>query len=188
MSRSLGMKLTLATTLLLAGCTQPPVNRDSARPLNAAASVDVQRYLGLWYEIARFPNEFEENCVDVTATYGLNANRTLSVLNSCGGQGANGAARTAEGVARIVDGRTNAKLAVSFFWPFEGDYWILAVADDYSWSLVGEPSGRYLWILARAPRISKELSTELVQKLDTLGYNTAALSWTPQAAAETATR
>ena len=86
----------------------------------------------------------------------------------------------AEGSARVVDTKTNAKLAVTFFWPFEGDYWVLSLADDYSWVLVGEPSGKYLWILARTPKISDELRANLVNQLETKGYNTKALYWTPQ--------
>ena len=79
-----------------------------------------------------------------------------------------------------MDRTTNAKLAVTFFWPFEGDYWILSLDPGYQWAIVGEPSGRYLWLLARTPRISPELRARLVEQMQAQGYNTRALYWTPQ--------
>jgi apolipoprotein D and lipocalin family protein len=164
----------------LVACKSPPVNRDLSRPLPTVAQVDLERYLGRWYEIARFENSFETDCVGVTATYGRKPDGTISVTNRCLLKTLNGEENIAEGSARVVDTQTNAKLAVTFFWPFEGDYWVIGLADDYSWVLVGEPAGRYLWILARTPQISPELKAELVGKLDALGYNTKALYWTPQ--------
>jgi apolipoprotein D and lipocalin family protein len=170
----------LAAALLLAACNQPPVNRDAAQPLSTAQSVDLQRYLGRWYEIARFPNEFEVDCVGVTATYTLNADGTIKVVNRCRKGKRDGAEEVAEGTATVVDTTTNAKLSVTFFWPFAGDYWVLDLADDYSWALVGEPSGRYLWILARTPEIPTGTRTQLIAKLAGMGYRTGALYWTPQ--------
>jgi apolipoprotein D and lipocalin family protein len=165
----------------LTGCGGPPVNRDLARPLTTVASVDLNRYAGVWYEIARFENSFEKGCVGVTATYGRNPDGTISVTNRCRMKTLDGEENVAEGVARVVDTTTNAKLAVSFFWPFEGDYWVIGLAEDYSWALVGEPSGRYLWILARAAQLSPELRADLVARLESMGYNTKAIYWTPQA-------
>jgi apolipoprotein D and lipocalin family protein len=167
-------------SLFVTGCDRPPVNRDSSRPLATASSVDIARYTGRWYEIARFPNEFETDCVAVTATYSANDDRSLKVMNRCRKKTFDGAESLAEGRARIVDATTNAKLAVTFFWPFEGDYWILELASDYSWALVGEPSGRYLWILSRSPQISSTLRADLVKQIKDRGYNARALYWTPQ--------
>jgi apolipoprotein D and lipocalin family protein len=167
----------------LTACEPPPVNRDPSRPLSTVSKVELNRYLGRWYEIARYENSFETDCVGVTATYGQKPDGTISVTNLCRLKVLNGEENVAEGAARIVDTATNAKLAVSFFWPFEGDYWVIGLADDYSWALVGEPSGRYLWILARTPQIAPELRADLVRRLDTLGYNTKALHWTLQPAA-----
>jgi apolipoprotein D and lipocalin family protein len=164
----------------LSACKSPPVNRDPSRLLPTVAQVDLERYLGRWYEIARYENSFETDCVGVTATYGRKPDGTISVTNRCLLKSLNGEENIAEGSARVVDTKTNAKLAVTFFWPFEGDYWVIGLADDYSWVLVGEPGGRYLWILARTPQISPELKAELVGKLDALGYNTKALHWTLQ--------
>ena len=164
----------------LAACKTPPVNRDPSRPLPTVAQVDLERYLGRWYEIARYENSFETDCVGVTATYGRQPDGTISVTNRCLIKSLNGEESLAEGSARVVDPATNAKLAVTFFWPFEGDYWVIGLADDYSWALVGEPSGRYLWVLARTPQLTPALKTELVSRLDAMGYNTKALHWTLQ--------
>ena len=165
---------------LLAGCERPPVNRDLSRPLATVGNVDIARYAGRWYEIARFPNGFETDCVAVTATYAANGDGSLKVTNRCRKKAFDGPEEVAEGRARVVDAATNAKLAVTFFWPFEGDYWVLALAPDYSWAVVGEPSGRYLWILSRSPKISPELRADLVKWLEGQGYKTRALYWTPQ--------
>lgn len=174
--------LVLATCLavFIAGCSAPPVNRDTTIPLTTVEKVDLGRYAGLWYEVARFPNEFETDCVGVTAHYATNPDGTIAVLNRCRKKTLDGPEDVAEGTARVVEPSSNAKLAVTFFWPFEGDYWILALADDYSWSLVGEPSGRYLWILSRSPRLDPDIRDALITKLKSLGYNTEALYWTPQ--------
>jgi len=170
----------MAAALVLVSCNQPPVNRDGAKPLATVQSLDLQRYLGRWYEVARFPNQFEEDCVGVTATYSLNPDGTIKVVNRCRKGKLDGLEDVAEGTATVVDTTTNAKLSVTFFWPFAGDYWVLDLADDYSWALVGEPSGRYLWILARTPQIPDETRAQLVAKLTAMGYRTGALYWTPQ--------
>lgn len=166
----------------LAGCESPPVNRDSTKPLTTVERVDLDRYLGRWYEIARFPNSFEENCFAVTATYSKNADNSIKVVNRCRKGAITGPEDVAEGSATVVDPSTNAKLSVTFFWPFAGDYWVIGLAEDYGWALVGEPSGRYLWILARTPQIAPDLRADLTAKLQAQGYNTSALYWTPQPA------
>jgi apolipoprotein D and lipocalin family protein len=164
----------------VSACAPPPVNRDSGAPLGPAAQVDVDRYVGSWFEIARLPNGFEEDCEGVTAHYAKRTDGKLTVLNTCREGAPDGETRVAKGVARIVDPVSNAKLKVSFFGPFEGDYWVLERAEDYSWSLVGEPRGRYLWILAREPVVGDALKDELIGKLRARGYNTDALYWTKQ--------
>lgn len=170
----------LALAFWLAACDRPPVNRDPARPLTTAQSVDLERYLGRWYEIARFPNGFEKDCVGVTATYSRNTDGTIRVINRCRKHTLDGPEDVAQGVATVVDTQTNAKLSVSFFWPFAGDYWVLDLDPGYRWALVGEPSGRYLWILSRTPAIAPEERSLVVAKLESMGYRTQALYWTPQ--------
>jgi apolipoprotein D and lipocalin family protein len=180
MLRKLAFGLAAMAALTVSGCKPPPVNRNNAVPLQSVAQVDIGRYAGRWFEIARFENSFEEGCAGVTADYTLKPGGGVKVVNTCRKGGLNGPVETAEGDARIVNPPANSQLKVSFFGPFEGDYWIVGLAPDYSWALVGEPEGRYLWILARTPRISPQLRTELIERLSGLGYNTSALVWVEQ--------
>lgn len=168
------------TGLFLGACGSAPVHRDLNVPLETVESVDIERYLGLWYEIARLPNRFERNCEGVTAEYSLRDDGLITVTNTCRKGSVDGEARTANGRARIVDAETNAKLEVSFFGPFWGDYWIIGLADDYSLALVGEPSGRYLWILARTPTIEQSVRDEALTALTAAGYDVTALYFTRQ--------
>jgi len=128
-----------------------------SEPVRTVDAVDLNRYLGEWFEIARFPNRFQRACTgDVRATYTRRPDGRIDVLNQC--RATDGHLIDAQGVARIVDARTSAKLKVRFapavlsFLPFVwGDYWIVGLADDYSWAVVGSPDRAYLWILARTP-------------------------------------
>ncbi|GJL90961.1 lipocalin family protein [Hyphococcus sp.] len=170
----------LAFALLLTSCDKPPVNRDASAQLQTVSYVDTGRYLGRWYEIARFPNRFEKGCEGVTADYGLRDDGLISVVNTCRKGSPSGEEKAAKARARIVDEATNAKLEVSFFGPFWGDYWVIGLAEDYSLALVGEPEGRYLWILSRTPMISEEVRDEAISDLQAMGYDTEALYWTEQ--------
>lgn len=172
--------ISLTAILCLAACVLPPVNRNGEVPFGPVAQVEPSRYMGRWYEIARLPNAFERDCAGVTAEYRTLPDGRIEVINTCRQGSVAGEARIARGSARIVDTETNARLKVRFGGPFEGDYWVLDRADDYSWSLVGEPSGRFLWILARTPTISESLRSDLTRRLAGRGYNTSALEWTPQ--------
>lgn len=135
--------------------------------------VDLNRYLGRWYEIARYDQRFEQGCKAATADYSMTADGDILVVNRCRKE--NGRLVEARGLAKIGDAQTNAKLKVSFFRPFYGEYWVIDRADDYSWSIVGESSGRYLWILSREPRPGDQQVRQLVNRASELGYNTSML-------------
>ena len=155
MKRLLTILLVSTSILLITGCLNQPVYRQSNTPLQTVNSVDLNKYLGKWYEIYRLPNWFEDDDrVTVTAEYGLRDDGGVSVLNTCHKASKKEEAR---GIAKIVEGSSNSKLRVSFFRPFYGDYWILDLASDYSWVLIGEPAGKYFWILARDKKLSPEL-------------------------------
>lgn len=138
------------------------------------ASVDLARYAGTWHEIARLPQFFQRKCVgDVTATYTLDGGY-VRVLNRCITD--DGSAITANGRARVVDAPTNRKLKVGFlnifgWWPFEGDYWILALDPDYRWVIIGGPDQDYGWVLARTPTITPELRAHIDSLLISFGYD-----------------
>ena len=163
--------LALLTALGLGGCAA----RTEA-PLRTVTSVDLTRYGGLWHEIARYENRFEEGCVGATAQYTLE-DGVIHVVNRCYDDSGR-LKGSASGEAYAVAGSGNAKLRVSFFWPFYGDYWVLMLADDYRYSVVGEPRRRYLWILARDTVLSDADRFTIDRKLRTLGYDPSKLYWT----------
>ena len=135
--------------------------------------VSLNDYLGLWYEIGRYENAFERGLEGVTAEYRARPDGAIQIINSGRRGGVSGRVSTAIGRARVVAGSHNAKLKVSFFGPFFlGDYWVLDHADDYAWSIVGEPSGRYLWLLCRAPDPSAETRAAVLARAHELGYDT----------------
>jgi apolipoprotein D and lipocalin family protein len=139
--------------------------------LEVVDTVDLSRYAGRWYEIARLPNRFQKKCADsVTATYTLRSDGKVDVVNRC--RKANGEYTTAKGKAKVVDKKTNAKLKVTFFWPFSGDYWILDLGPNYEYAVVGAPNRDYLWILSRTPQIDDELYQRLLEKMATRGFET----------------
>ena len=164
--------------LAMTACMSQPDYRAETAPPETVASVDLERYQGLWYEIARYPNSFQQDCEGVTAEYAQRADGKITVTNTCGA----GDVRTAKGVARIVEGSNNAKLKVQFApeWvPFaSGDYWVLHLEPNYSAALVGAPSGKYLWILAREAQISVALMDKITARAEALGFETAPLKMT----------
>lgn len=137
-----------------------------------AKAIDLRRYAGLWYEIGRYENGFERGCEAVTARYSVRDDGLVGVVNACRQGASDGPEKAIEGKAKIVEGSGNAKLKVSFFGPFYvGDYWVLDRAEDYSWSIVGEPSGRYLWLLSRTPDPAPEVRETIMNRTRELGYD-----------------
>ena len=161
----------LGLILLLAGCHW--WGRTTAPPLAVVPSVDLSRYVGKWYEIAKYPNRFQRGCVGATAEYTLAPDgKRVEVVNRCR-EIESGKERSVHGKARVVDPATNAKLSVTFFWPFSGDYWILAVGAEYEYAVVGTPDRKYLWILARTPTIGDDLYSLLVDLARERGFDPA---------------
>ena len=153
--------------------------------LKTAGHVDLQRYLGTWYEIARKPMRHEDATArDITATYALEADGAVRVTNSC--LDAEGEVDVAEGRAEPVDAGNNAKLEVTFLprglrWiPFaRGDYWILRLDEGYRTALVGSPDRKYLWLLARQPTLAEEVRHDFLDSARGQGYDLAELILTP---------
>jgi apolipoprotein D and lipocalin family protein len=183
------MNKTLKTVLIVGGAVVGAaayalIDRTIDAP-RTVDSVDLARYAGLWYEIARYPNRYQRQCVgDVTTTYSLLAKSKLKLVNSC--RKIDGALERTEATARVVDKRTNAKLKVSFFWPIPGDYWILDLGSEYEYAVVGEPSRRYLWVLSRTPQMAETKYHEIVTRLEARGFDTAKLVRTRQQAGKPA--
>jgi len=164
----------LLVTMFLAACN---TNGRQSPPLEVVPSVDLARYVGRWYEIASFPQTFQKGCTDSRAEYRIRPNGDVDVLNSCL---RNGRVDTAKGRAWVVDKATNAKLKVSFFWPFRGDYWIIDLGKDYEYAVVSAPSMKYLWILSRTPQMEEHRYQEIVARLEDRGFDVAMLNRTSQ--------
>lgn len=161
-------------------CALSPASlRAEVAPVTTVPQVDLARYLGRWYEIGSFPMFFQRKCIaDTTAEYAAREDGAIAVRNRC---------RTedgfieAEGRARTVDDSGNARLKVSFFWPFFSDYWIIGLDADYRWAVVGNPDRRYLWILARTPVLAPAELEHARAAAQAQGYDLSQLRMTPQA-------
>ncbi|MBU6260625.1 MAG: lipocalin family protein [Burkholderiales bacterium] len=177
--------LALATVLaaaLAAARVAMAARTAAAPPVRSVAAVDLARYSGRWYEIASFPMFFERHCVaDVTADYEPAADGNLTVRNRCRTASGHDAA---SGRARVVPGHGNSRLEVSFFWPFEADYWILGLDPAYRWAVVGDPNRKYLWILARTPQLPAAQQEAALAVARAQGYDLTRLHMTPQTAAQ----
>jgi len=138
--------------------------------------------LGKWYEIATIPQRFQKGCVGVTADYVLRKNGDIEVVNTCREGTLDGRVRTARGKARVVDKATNAKLKVSFFWPFWGAYWIIGLDAEYRWAVVGHPSRDYLWILSRSPQMDQATYDDILRLIAEKGYDLTRIKKTLQPA------
>lgn len=148
--------------------------------LPVVEQVKIDRFLGVWYEIARYPHGFEEGCAGVTAEYGVRDENSITVKNTCLEGSLDGPMRTIEGYATIADPSTNAKLNVVFFPPFGAPYWVLELDEDYQWAVIGEPSRSFLWILSRTPKMSQATYDAILSRLPEKGYDPARLIETPQ--------
>lgn len=142
--------------------------------LHAVEGFDAQRYLGRWYEIARLENSFETGLEQISAQYSLRPDGGVDVLNR-GFKVADGAWKEAKGVAYFVGPKDEGRLKVSFFGPFYGAYNVIALDQDYGWSLVSGPDRSYLWILARQPRLEPSQLQAIIAKAKGFGFATDSL-------------
>ncbi|MDE6821593.1 MAG: TIGR01777 family oxidoreductase [Bacteroides acidifaciens] len=144
--------------------------------------LDLNRYMGLWYEIARYENRFERGLVDVTATYTLRPDGTIRVENrGCKRNFPYDICKTANGHAKIPDSSQPGKLKVSFFLNFYSDYYVLELdGENYNYALVGSSTDKYLWILSRTPQLPEEIKKKLVTAAERRGYDTNRLQWIEQ--------
>lgn len=182
--RPLALSATLAASLGGCAALNQPDNRASTAPLVVEAAVDLERYMGRWYEIARYPNPFERGCTHVTADYSLRPDGDVTVVNTCRDGALDRVRETATGRAWVTDPTSNAKLRVKFApaWvPFaSGRYWIIDLDEAYTTALVGEPDGGYLWVLARTPTLPETTYAAILSVAEDRGFDTAALETVPQ--------
>ncbi len=151
------------------------------KPVEAVKYVDLSRYVGTWYEIARFPFTQQNGCHNTTATYSLNDDETIKVTNRCRKGGFDGPESVAVAKAKVVDPISQAKLKVKFFilapW---ADYWVIRLGNEYEYAVVSQPSRKYLWILSRTPTMDTHSYDEIVKSLREDGFDTTRLEETPQ--------
>ena len=148
------------------------MTKEEYNKLEVVPHVELEKYLGKWFEIAHLPARFQEGCTDTTATYTLSKDGNISVLNECR---RNGKVKLAKGKAKVVDKNSGAKLKVTFFWPFYGDYWIIDLGKDYNYAVVGTPNRKYLWILSRTPQMADKLFSQLIESAKSKGFDVSKL-------------
>ena len=157
-------------------CTNPNSQIDQT----TVTKLDLSRYLGTWYEIARFPHSFERNLVGVTATYSLREDGKIKVLNQGYKNSLDGELSVAVGKAKIPDELMPGKLKVSFFWIFYADYYVLELDDNYRYAIIGSSTDKYFWILSRTPQLDSATYEMLLDKARKRGYNLSKLEKVPQ--------
>ncbi len=157
-----------------------------SKPLEPIAKVDLERYAGTWYEIAKYPNRFQKQCIgNTTATYTQKSNGRIEVLNKCLREG--GKMESAVGEAKIADKERNSKLKVRFapgfisFLPFVwANYWIIDLHQNYQYVAIGEPKRKYFWILSRSPQIAETTYYEILDRAEEMGFDRQKVVLTPQ--------
>ena len=173
------MKLKMGV-VLMAMVTFAGVATAKQPELTVVDSVDLDRYIGVWYEIASYPAWFHRGCTAVTADYSLRDDGLIKVVNSCRKGSLDGKLKQSTGRAKVVDTDSNAKLKVSFFGPFWGKYWIIDLDPEYQWVVVGEPKRKYLWILSRTRSMDDEIYERILAGLPDKGYDPDGLQRTVQ--------
>lgn len=161
----------LVSFVLLVGCS-------SNQPLETAKNVSLEKYQGVWYDIAHLPQKFQDDCKCVTAEYTLKKD-FVEVFNTCYNK-ESGQITTITGKATTMDSGNNSELQVQFFWPFKGDYYIIKIEPDYSYAMVGSPDRESLWILCREPKPAAVTLKNYLNMAEELGFNTSALVYTDQ--------
>jgi apolipoprotein D and lipocalin family protein len=182
--RSLSFLVGSLVALVMAGGLANPVRAQafgsSLPDLKVVPYVELNRYLGKWYEIASFPQSFQKGCTGVTAEYSLRSDGDIRVVNTCRLGSLDGKLKVAEGKAWVTDATTNAKLRVQFFWPFSGKYWIVDLGENYEYAVVGHPNRDYLWILSRTPQMDPAVYDRIVSRVRDLSFDTSRLVRTLQ--------
>ena len=151
-----------------------------SQKLQTVPYVDLKKYTGKWYEIASFPQRFQKNCNCTTAEYTLTDKDFVVVENRCKKGSVNGKLSYIKGKAFVVANSGNAKLKVQFFWPFKGKYWIIDLADDYSYAVVGHPNKKYLWILSRTSTMNDTIYQQIISRIEEKGFDISKIELTKQ--------
>ncbi len=161
------MKIIIALFVFI--CSSPVLV--NSQTIDSLPNVDLKRYAGKWYEIASYPQRFQKSCHCTTAEYTLSDRGYVIVENRCNRDSINGKQTYIKGKAFVEKDSGNAKLKVQFFWPFRGKYWIIDLADDYSYAVVSHPNKKYLWILSRTPQMDAQVYEHILLRLKNKGFD-----------------
>ena len=180
--RSIRSLLPRAAAVAVAVALFPPVFQAKADAPAPTKSVDLQRYAGRWYEVARVPNHFEKGreCDGPTADYRQDASGAVTVVQTCHQNSPTGPVKAYHAKAEILDPGTNAKFKLTFFVVVAKEYWVLDHAQDYKWAIVGDPTGQYLWFFSRQAALASGVKDTLLARARALGYDTARLEFPAQ--------
>lgn len=163
--------------LIVSSCA---MTKNQSIDTSTVKQLDLNRYLGTWYEIARFPHSFEKDLVGVTATYSLRGDGKITVINQGHKVTLDGKLSKAVGKAKIPDPNEPGKLKVSFFWFFYADYLVLELDENYQYAMIGSSSPKYFWILSRTPQMNDATYEMLLERARKRGYNLDKLEKVPQ--------
>jgi len=152
----------------------------NAQTIQTVPNVDLKKYAGKWYEIASYPQRFQKGCHCTTAEYTLSEKGYVIVENRCNRDSIKGKQSYIKGKAFVEKNSGNAKLKVRFFWPFTGKYWIIDLADDYTYAVVSHPNKKYLWILSRTPKMDNAIYQQILSRLREKGFDLTKLQTTKQ--------
>jgi apolipoprotein D and lipocalin family protein len=153
---------------------------NQAQTLQTVPNVDLTKYAGKWYEIASYPQYFQKGCNCTTAEYTITDKGYVLVENRCNKDSVNGKESYIKGKAFVEEGSNNAKLKVQFFWPFKAKYWIIDLAEDYSYAVVSHPNKKYLWILSRTSKMNDQVYQMILARLTSKGFDLSKLQKTKQ--------
>jgi apolipoprotein D and lipocalin family protein len=151
-----------------------------AQVLQTVPFLDLKQYAGKWFEIASYPQRFQKGCHCTTAEYTLSEKGFVIIENRCNRGSVKGKQSYIKGKAFVEKNSGNAKLKVQFFWPFKGEYWVIDLADDYSYAVVSHPNKKYLWILSRTPKMNEAVYQQITSRLKEKGFDLIKLQLTPQ--------
>jgi len=165
---SIHMKTTKIMTIMLFSLL---TSCKTTSQLSTVKEVDIEKYQGLWYEIAKYPNSFQRNCLSSTATYTIHEKGYIIVENRCKKKSNYNEEGYIKGKAFPIKNSNNSKLKVQFFWPFRANYWIIDLEPNYQWAVISEPKMKYLWILARKPSIDENSYQAILNNLKEKGFD-----------------
>ncbi len=172
--RSVAFAFGLFTVLGLVACSKDP-------PLDTVSNVDLKRFQGKWYEIAKLPRPTQVDCYGTVAVYTLTSDTTLSLVHQCNIGSLTGPLRESQASGKVDDPSVTAKLSVDFGGGFYGDYWIIDLGEHYEFAVVGHPTRQYLWIISRTPTLDEATLASVLKHAQDKGFDTSRLQYTQQA-------